>query len=106
MADEYPPTQSEIDKLIKFERMEAAYFAVPEHDHKHFELTQAVYDRVEAEKAVLIDKLAKLQIALELATNQSAKRKEQLIGFIYGCIASLLVTVLWWQLTKHFSIFR
>ena len=106
MANEQITQDLEFEERIALERLDATYFAIPEHDHKHFELTQAVYDGLLAEKVELMDRLAKLQAAFNLATSSHVKRKEQAIGFFFGFIASLLVTILWWQLTTHFPFFR
>jgi molecular chaperone GrpE (heat shock protein) len=100
MANEKMVEEWELEQRITSERAEAAYFAVPEHNHKHFELTQTVYQALLAERDQLKDQIQRLQTALDLATSRSTKRKEQVAAFFLGCASSLIVSVLWSQLTK------
>jgi hypothetical protein len=94
VANEKMVEEWELENRVVSERSAAAYHAVPEQSHKHFELTEATYLTILAEKALLNDKLAELQAALDDARSPRTKLMAQALGFVVGVVSSLVASSL------------
>lgn len=101
--------RSETEQRIAHERAEAAYFAVPDAMQEGLEIGRALKEGhrdFRIENAELRAQLGQLQGDFGLQNSPLAKWKERGIGFLLGCGASVIASVIWWQLGKAWPLFR
>lgn len=93
---------------IKFERAEAAYLALPEAQAKALDGIQDLFnshgDLIERNIELKVQ-LSTLQNEFRLQTGSAAKWKERGFGFFLGCAASVVASLIWWRITKQWSVF-
>lgn len=101
--------QKELEDRIASERAEAEYFAIPDALHKNLETTQAVHKgqlELIQENGALREQVTALQRQIDFSNRPSVRWRERGYGFILGALASVLASVVWWQMTKHWTIFQ
>ena len=99
----------EIEERVAFERAEATYFAIPDALQQNLETTLAMHKNQQEllqENGALRGQVASLQRQIEFNNRPAAKWKERGYGFIFGCLASVIASIVWWQMTKQLPIFQ
>ncbi|MES2206216.1 MAG: hypothetical protein V4525_05385 [Pseudomonadota bacterium] len=101
--------QLEVEKLIAFERAEAAYFAVPDALHENLGIARSLQEShklIQEKNVELHAQLMTLQNDFKEQTSSRAKFKERAIGFILGCLASVLASIIWLKMGHYWSVFQ
>ena len=96
------------EERLKFERAEAAYFALPEAQAKALEgiheILQSHVQLVEQNSA-LKDQVSSLQVGFKEATSPAARWRERGYGFAFGIGASVAASFVWAKLVKQWPVF-
>ena len=96
------------EERIKFERAEAAYFALPEAQAKALEgiheILQAHIELVE-QNAKLKSQLTEIQTEFADATSPMSRWKERGFGFAFGIAASVAASFIWVRLLRQWPSF-
>lgn len=98
--------QIDTEALIALEREDAAYFATPDALRNTLTTTQTVHKnllQLMQENNDLRQQVTVLQNQIDFDNRPAAKWIERGYGFIFGCIASIVASLIWWTLTKIFA---
>lgn len=92
----------------KFELAEAAYLALPKAQAEALEGIQGLlnsHGSIIEQNIELRSQLNALQNEFRLQTSAAAKWKERGFGFVLGCAASIVASIVWWRITKQWAVF-
>jgi hypothetical protein len=101
--------QNEMEARIAFETAEASYFAIPDALHKNLETTEAVHKsqlEILKENMALREQVTAFRHQIDFQNRPMAKWRERGYGFVFGCVASVVASIIWWQMAKQFSVFQ
>ena len=96
------------EERIKFERAEAAYFALPEAQAKALEGIQEILQshlQLVEQNGALKEQVSSLQTRFREATSPASRWRERTYGFALGIAASVAASLLWAKLIKQWPGF-